>query len=540
MIGLATARISASTVPAESVADSAAFSPTYRSSYYQRSSPMSIPSPTNNSRLSPIDRDELDILTESDAETLSLVPENSSFNGEIDGSGDVPGTASERTTRCGKVTSQLSSSSATTTDSAVSSGPEAVSSRRGSNPFGEFKEYVRSRRQTITSRFPNRLSGPPASPVPMDDMQWRKVSGDSQFEYDDDEDFCTTQYQRRMSVPEKTLRNANYAILRKSIDRRFEIVGAFNKHHTDAYRHFLQSLTCYDLAPQHGVVVVLHADLSVHKAVTVLCQSPGGRVAVVSKSEADGYFGVFTVTDCLSALKFASEQNVDIGDRTLQYFLENVQAKKKLVTAPSNMTVWDVARLFRMNRVHRIPVLQVENYVQTNEILAFICLRQTFVEILKLIDSKAHLTPNFCQLTLEAARIGSWTKLAWVAENALVVDVVNKFLNSKVSCLPLLDEDEQLVGLVTKNDVLDAVADHAKSYLDVLQLPVKSIIRVNSTVEATVTPESSVTDVIRLLINSNRQCAFIVRDQCLLGVVSFSDIMDYILSSSSGNTTSAN
>lgn len=44
---------------------------------------------------------------------------------------------------------------------------------------------------------------------------------------------------------------------------------------------------------------------------------------------------------------------------------------------------------------------------------------------------------------------------------------------SKVSCLPLLDEDEHVVGVVSKNDVLDAVAEHAKNYLEVLDLPVK-------------------------------------------------------------------
>lgn len=67
-----------------------------------------------------------------------------------------------------------------------------------------------------------------------------------------------------------------------------------------------------------------------------------------------------------------------------------------------------------MNRVHRIPVLQVEDYIETKEILSFVCLRQIFLEVLKLLDSKAHLTPNLCHLTLDATRVGTWTKLSWV------------------------------------------------------------------------------------------------------------------------------
>ncbi|KAH7728276.1 CBS domain containing protein [Aphelenchoides avenae] len=435
---------------------------------------MSIPSPLNlHGHLSPVDVD-LDILTETDAEAIDAGAENSGFGDSVDlDDADLPGSGSDRGTN------------ATTTDSAVSSGTEApsgVSSRRSSNnPFSDFKDYVRSRRQTVTSRFPSRLNNPPTSPLKAEDGQWRKVSADSQFDFDTDEDLFATTYQRRMSVPEKTLRNANYAILRKSVDRRcFEIVGAFNKHHGDAYRHFMQSLTCYDLAPQHGLVIVLHADLSVQKAVTVLCQNPGNRVAVVQKHEDDGYFGVFTVTDCLQALKQAGEEaaldsvSLKVSKLTLKQYLEQIPGRKRVVTALSTMTIWDVSRLFRMNRVHRIPVLQVEDYIETKEILSFVCLRQIFLEVLKLLDSKAHLTPNLCHLTLDATRVGTWTKLSWISENALVSDAVTKFLNCKVSCLPLLDEDEHVVGVVSKNDVLDAVAEHAKNYLEVLDLPVKA------------------------------------------------------------------
>lgn len=156
MIGLAAARITAT----ETV-EAASYSPPYRPQYYrQRSSPMSIPSPLNpHGHLSPVDVD-LDILTETDAEAIDGGAENSGFGDSVDlDDADLPGSGSDRGangTACGTVRTQLSSSSATTTDSAVSSGTEApsgVSSRRSSNnPFSDFKDYVRSRRQTVTSR----------------------------------------------------------------------------------------------------------------------------------------------------------------------------------------------------------------------------------------------------------------------------------------------------------------------------------------------------------------------------------------------------
>lgn len=47
------------------------------------------------------------------------------------------------------------------------------------------------------------------------------------------------------------------------MDRKIEVVGAFHQHSIKAYQNFLQSLTCYDIVPQHGVVIMLEANLTV-------------------------------------------------------------------------------------------------------------------------------------------------------------------------------------------------------------------------------------------------------------------------------------
>lgn len=51
----------------------------------------------------------------------------------------------------------------------------------------------------------------------------------------------------------------------------------------------------------------------------------------------------------------------------------------------------------------------------SNEIITCISLRSIFVEILKLIDSKCELTPNFGVLTLESTRVGTWENVATVS-----------------------------------------------------------------------------------------------------------------------------
>lgn len=70
-----------------------------------------------------------------------------------------------------------------------------------------------------------------------------------------------------------------------------------------------------------------------------------------------------------------------------------------------------------MNRVHRIPVMQGDEFTQSQDALYLLCLRQIFSEvIIKLLDSKCSLTPNLRGITLESVKdkIGTWSNLASV------------------------------------------------------------------------------------------------------------------------------
>ncbi|VDN20724.1 unnamed protein product [Cylicostephanus goldi] len=208
------------------------------------------------------------------------------------------------------------------------------SSRR--NSIG-FKEYVKSRRYSMMSK-PNRVTIPIPSTC---DASRRTSSSDSNVESsvpDDLDDIDLSPrplYQRRMSVPEKVFLSADYAILRPSTeaDVKFEIVAAFDRY-TDPYRHYMQSLTCYDLQPTHGAVVVIDGDLKIHKALTALSQC-GHQVAIVSNLDVKGGFGIITVTDCLKAIVLASEGVQKVAEQTVAQFLKS-NNRKQLVTTDVN------------------------------------------------------------------------------------------------------------------------------------------------------------------------------------------------------------
>lgn len=62
--------------------------------------------------------------------------------------------------------------------------------------------------------------------------------------------------------------------------------------------------------------------------------------------------------------------------------------------------------MFRMNHVHQIPVVRVENFVRTKEVMGVCSLRPIFLEIMRMFEKSCSLTPNLHNLTLAEIELG--------------------------------------------------------------------------------------------------------------------------------------
>lgn len=80
-------------------------------------------------------------------------------------------------------------------------------------------------------------------------------------------------------------------------------------------------------------------------------------------------------------------------------------------------SVWDLARQFRINHVHRIPVMEVRGLLRTNEVLCLVSLRPVFMELSRLVQTKCCLSPDLTKLTLEHTRIGKREGIATVSRD---------------------------------------------------------------------------------------------------------------------------
>ncbi|CAJ0935516.1 unnamed protein product, partial [Mesorhabditis belari] len=419
-------------------------------------------------------------------------------------------------------------------DSAIQS---ADSSRR--NSLG-FREFVKKRRFSIVGRttisqqrplFPGKAQL--VSRGANNGESLRKgsdsQSGDSP---DDGEEEISPRplFQRRMSVPEKVFFSADYAILRptQEPDVRFEIVAAFDRF-TDPYRHYMQSLTCYDLAPIHSAVSVMDGDLLIHKGLTNLLSS-GHQAAIIYNVDIKGGFSMLTFTDCLRAIVLAHQGIQPVAEQTVSQFIQNNNGKQ-LITANVGTSIWDAAKMICLNSVHRIPIMQQEEpgEPKIGDVLYMLTLRTVFNEtILKLSDPKFS---NIKQRTLSESKIGTWTNLHTVTEESLIAEAVEIFLEKRISCVPVLGKDQKVIGVLSKSDLMNELQTHPDNYLDILKMPVMQIIGPRKS--PFITPTSMLLEVIAYLVSGERQSLCVVNvDGHLLGVVSYADLMDYIQNSS--------
>lgn len=75
----------------------------------------------------------------------------------------------------------------------------------------------------------------------------------------------------------------------------------------------------------------------VHKALLALGQS-GYNAAIIINSEISSAVGILTITDCLRVITVAANEDPDIGELTVKQFLHTYNGRKRLVTAPANLS----------------------------------------------------------------------------------------------------------------------------------------------------------------------------------------------------------
>ncbi|XP_063394343.1 uncharacterized protein LOC134679373 [Cydia fagiglandana] len=226
---------------------------------------------------------------------------------------------------------------------------------------------------------------------------------------------------------------------------------------------FFKFHKCYDLIPTSAKLVVFDTQLLVKKAFFALVYN-GVRAAPLWDSQKQKFIGMLTITDFIKILQMYYTSPDVAMEELEEHRLETwrqVLKGSSLVSIGPDSSLYDAIRILISNRIHRLPVIDPETgnvlYILTHKRI----LRFLFLYINELPK------PSYLQCKIRELQIGTLRDIETATEDTSIIDALSKFVNRRVSALPLVDADGRLKDIYAKFDVINLAAEKTYNNLDV-------------------------------------------------------------------------
>jgi len=301
------------------------------------------------------------------------------------------------------------------------------------------------------------------------------------------------------------------------------------KNDDHVFVKFFHFHKCYDLIPTSAKLVVFDTELLVKKAFFALVYN-GVRAAPLWDSKKQKFVGMLTITDFIRILQmYYKSPTVEMEEleehklATWRKVLKKDDVKELLSIGP-DATLFDAIRMLIENKIHRLPVIDPI----TGNVLYIL----THKRLLKFLYLYIHdlPTPSYFSRSIRNLKIGSYDNIEVAHHTTPIIEALRKFVNRRISALPIVDQDGKLVDIYAKFDVINLAAEKTYSNLDVTLKQAnehrnewfegvhkcKAADSLNAVMEKIVKAE-----VHRLVVVSD--------DDKVVGVVSLSDILSYLV-----------
>ncbi|RWS23584.1 5'-AMP-activated protein kinase subunit gamma-2-like protein, partial [Leptotrombidium deliense] len=138
-------------------------------------------------------------------------------------------------------------------------------------------------------------------------------------------------------------------------------------------------------------------------------------------------------------------------------------------------------------------------------------------------------TPNYLNQTIKELKIGTYENIAVTKMNTPLIEVLNQFIERRVSALPVVDEKGRVIDVYAKFDVINLAAE--KTYNN-LEIPIKKALEhrdqyFEGVVKCTV--NDTLHTVIQKIVRAEVHRIVVVDDKDLVvGMISLSDILSFL------------
>ncbi|XP_037946739.1 uncharacterized protein LOC119678764 isoform X3 [Teleopsis dalmanni] len=296
---------------------------------------------------------------------------------------------------------------------------------------------------------------------------------------------------------------------------------------------FFRFHKCYDLIPTSAKLVVFDTQLLVKKAFYALVYN-GVRAAPLWDSQKQQFVGMLTITDFIKILQMYYKSPNSSMEQLEEHKLEtwrNVLHKQvlPLVSIGPDSSLYDAIKILIHSRIHRLPVIDPATgnvlYILTHKRI----LRFLFLYISELPK------PSYMQKTLRDLKIGTYDNIETADESTSIITALKKFVERRVSALPLVDSEGRLVDIYAKFDVINLAAEKTYNDLDV------SLRKANEHrnewfegVQKCHLDESLYTIMERIVRAEVHRLVVVDENQKVIGIISLSDILLYLVLRPSG------
>merc|ERR1711874_162200 len=301
----------------------------------------------------------------------------------------------------------------------------------------------------------------------------------------------------------------------------------FEKEETQIFAKFFHYHMCYDLIPTSAKLVVFDTQLLVKKAFFALVYN-GVRAAPLWHSASQKFVGMLTITDFIRILqmnyKSPTLEMEELEEHKLSTWRDVLNDVKDLIYINPDASLYDAIRILIHNKIHRLPVLDVNNgnvlYILTHKRI----LRFLFLYILDMPQAK------FLQKSIIDLNIGTYLGVEVAYEETPIIEALHKFVNKRVSALPIVDKEGRLVDIYAKFDVINLAAEKTYSNLDItLKEANKHRNEWFEGVHKCKQDESLFAVMERIVKAEVHRLVVVDDDNKVTGVISLSDILNYLV-----------
>lgn len=295
---------------------------------------------------------------------------------------------------------------------------------------------------------------------------------------------------------------------------------------------FLQSKKCYDLIPNSGKLVVFDKKLLVRKAFPAFI-AHGTRAAPIWDSGSKSYIGMLTITDFITILHHCYHQE---GKLNIANIIENktieewkvISERDKgaigLISIDPTETLFTAAKMLLENKIHRLPVVDPRSgntlYILTHKKI----LNHIYPYIIE-----SQLDPFF-DVSIKELGVGTYADVKQLKYDSKLIEAMQFFAKTRVSAIPIVDDEEKVVDIYARFDVITLASRGRYSEMD---MSIRECLQLRSSQKVEVMTckgTDSLFDVIKLIYSAQVHRLVVVNSsQHVVGLVSLSDLFNFLV-----------